>query len=334
MSNKKLHGVNLGGWLIVEKWMTPSLFAGTEATDEYTLVRTPGAAQKIAAHRDRFMTEDDFRWLKKHGINAIRLPVGFWAVDPKSPLLATADYVDWAFAMAEKYGMSVVLCMHGAYGSQNGQDHSGRIGPIRWYSWKNRKFTRRALIELAKRYGQQPSLWGIELLNEPLQVNWRRSLVLRQWSRRTTQLLSGWLLDTCYVLYSDTFRPHVWSAMMDHDRAVMDVHHYQCFSDADKRLSIDEHLAKVRSMKANIDRWQHDQPVVIGEWSLGLDDVSLRGEDRAQAERRFASAQLTAYENAAGWFFWNYKTESNDGWNFRYLVENGYFADLTDEEVV
>ena len=31
---KKLRGVNLGGWLVLEKWMTPSLFAGVQAEDE------------------------------------------------------------------------------------------------------------------------------------------------------------------------------------------------------------------------------------------------------------------------------------------------------------
>ena len=30
---QKLRGVNLGGWLVLEKWMTPSLFEGLQATD-------------------------------------------------------------------------------------------------------------------------------------------------------------------------------------------------------------------------------------------------------------------------------------------------------------
>ncbi|MCY0903238.1 MAG: glucan 1,3-beta-glucosidase, partial [Firmicutes bacterium] len=30
----KIRGVNLGGWLVLERWMTPSLFAGLDAKDE------------------------------------------------------------------------------------------------------------------------------------------------------------------------------------------------------------------------------------------------------------------------------------------------------------
>ena len=31
----KVKGVNLGNWLVLEKWMSPALFAGTTAEDEY-----------------------------------------------------------------------------------------------------------------------------------------------------------------------------------------------------------------------------------------------------------------------------------------------------------
>ena len=30
-------GVNLGNWLVLEKWMSPVVFAGTTAEDEYYL---------------------------------------------------------------------------------------------------------------------------------------------------------------------------------------------------------------------------------------------------------------------------------------------------------
>jgi len=36
MNPQKLKGVNLGGWLVLEKWMTPKLFEGTTAEDEYS----------------------------------------------------------------------------------------------------------------------------------------------------------------------------------------------------------------------------------------------------------------------------------------------------------
>ena len=32
-----IKGVNLGNWLVLEKWMNPALFDGTTADDEYYL---------------------------------------------------------------------------------------------------------------------------------------------------------------------------------------------------------------------------------------------------------------------------------------------------------
>lgn len=34
-----IKGVNLGNWLVLEKWMSPALFEGTSAEDEYYLPR-------------------------------------------------------------------------------------------------------------------------------------------------------------------------------------------------------------------------------------------------------------------------------------------------------
>jgi len=328
---QKLRGVNLGGWLVLEKWMTPSLFAGTDAVDEYTFMRTEGAAAKLTRHWDTFITEEDFAWLQAQGINAVRLPIGFWAIEPHGQLMEATTYIDWTLEMGKKYNLQVLLCLHGAYGSQNGQDHSGKTGPLRWYRGGHRQATQRCLQKLAARYGQDEALWGIELLNEPLRLYWWRTLLLKRWTRRTMTVLSRQLPARCKLVYSDAFRPDAWTGKMNYVQAVMDVHHYQCFSDEDKKLPIAGHVKKVRAIQVRIQRWQHDQPVIIGEWSLGLDGASLHGDNRQQAERQFAKAQLEAFSAAAGWFFWNYKTEQSGGWNFRYLVENGFFTALTDQ---
>ena len=36
---EKIHGTNLGNWLVLEKWMKPDLFAATETEDETWLSR-------------------------------------------------------------------------------------------------------------------------------------------------------------------------------------------------------------------------------------------------------------------------------------------------------
>src|SRR5258706_4806342 len=69
----KLRGVNLGAWLVLEKWMVPDIYRGTEAADEYSLCLALGdqAASRLNRHRETFITPEDFRWIRDCGLNAV-----------------------------------------------------------------------------------------------------------------------------------------------------------------------------------------------------------------------------------------------------------------------
>lgn len=322
MSPRPLRGVNLGGWLVVEKWITASLFAGTTAIDQYTLVRSPDGPARLRRHYESFIVEKDFIWLKQHNINAVRVPVGFWALSDEPPLMNVRKQLDWLFVMAQKYDIAVLLCMHAAPGSQNGRDHSGKVGNVEWYRAHNKAKTLHALSSVAERYSNHPNLWGVELLNEPQVINPWQYIQLLCWSRRASRQLQRHF-EGLRVIYSDAFMPLLWTGRVP---GVLDVHHYQSFSRADKRLTVPQHVLKVAKVATKIAKWQRQQPVIIGEWSLGLDGVSLQGAPRGENEEQFGTAQLRAYSGAAGWFFWNYKTEQSGGWNYRHLVERGVLS--------
>ena len=73
-----LNGVNLGNWLVLEKWMNPTLFFGTDAEDEYYLPRRLPRdvyESRIKIHRSEYITERDFATIKSMGLNSVRIPV-------------------------------------------------------------------------------------------------------------------------------------------------------------------------------------------------------------------------------------------------------------------
>ena len=70
-----MFGLNLGGWLITEPWMNASLFGGSQCKDEYSLLKTESGQAKIQHHHQTFITEEDFKWLKAHDIEIIRLRI-------------------------------------------------------------------------------------------------------------------------------------------------------------------------------------------------------------------------------------------------------------------
>lgn len=337
-----LKGVNLGGWLVLEKWMTPSLFAGTEAIDEYTYCHTMDAAarRRLRTHHRTFITEADFAWLAANGIQAVRLPLGFWVFEELvdrgagEKYLATLPHVDKAFEWAAKYKLKLLPCLHGAPGSQNGNDHSGRAGLVRWPDDENVTRSLRWVELMAKRYGKHPALLGIELLNEPSP---RLSKpLLTHYYKQGYALVRRLCGPQAWVVFSDSFHTVRWSGALHwpwYHQAYLDTHRYQCFDDGDKALEIAGHLAKTRRWARTM-RWLgYHRRYIVGEWSAALDVQSLHGLDSAaasQAHAAYVQAQLVAYDSADAWFFWSYRTETSaDGpaWSYRAAVEAGWFRE-------
>jgi len=334
---QKIHGVNLGGWLVLEKWIKPGLFEGQTAEDEYTLCQALGkekATALLKEHRDTWITADDFKWLKARGINSVRLPVGYWVAEENSPFITGLETMDWAFRTARANGISVLLDLHGAPGSQNGWDHSGRAGEIGWYQTpENIAHTLRVIEDLAAHCKQYDNLLGIELLNEP-----RDSVplsILKSYYQEGYQRIRRHLEPTdAAVVIHDSFRPFEWDKFMpaaDYKNVILDTHLYQCFSDADKKRDIHAQLEVAAvERKQQLDRMSQQLPCMVGEWSLGLPGESMEGLDKLQrdaAMRGFGAAQLLSYEGTRGWYFWCYRTQEGGGWSFRDCVKRGWLPD-------
>lgn len=184
-SDRAIRGVNLGGWLLLEKWIAPSVFAGMKAPDEFRFSTEPKGKERLREHRENFIREEDFRWIAARGLDAVRLPVGYWILEDDASFVAAPDILDRAFEWAKTHRLGVLLDLHGAPGSQNGRDHSGQDGDMKWQSEpKNITKTLDVLQDFAKRYGRHPNLIGIEVLNEP---DIKTPLpLLREFSRRIT----------------------------------------------------------------------------------------------------------------------------------------------------
>lgn len=131
----KIKGVNLGNWLVLEKWMDPALFEGTDAADEYNLpLRLPREVYeaRIKIHRAEYITERDFAIIKGMGLNAVRIPVPYFIFGDRPPFIGCVEELDHAFDWAEKYGLKVLIDLHTVPYSQNGFDNGGLSGVCRW----------------------------------------------------------------------------------------------------------------------------------------------------------------------------------------------------------
>ena len=327
MNDDFLRGVNFGGWLVLEKWMTPTLFAGTDAVDEYTFSKSQGAKQKIEQHRKTFITEEDFQWLVGQGINALRIPVGYWVLAGDGPYIEAKKYLDWAMKMSDKYKLKVIVDVHGLPGSQNGRDHSGRVGRAAWY--RDSDYYQQwieAVRSIAMRYRGHPSLWGVQVINEPKLGLFHRRL--RRYYQKIYQELSRILEPTITIVTSDAFTPRLMSGALKpkNHPMVMDVHSYHMATPLATWFSIDWFFKKLQRRKKMFRRLSKSQPLIIGEWSGVISHRTMRQVPKASYDSLFAKyvrLQQDVYSETAGWFYWSYKTEGSGQWNFRSAVELG-----------
>ncbi|KAI7744417.1 hypothetical protein M8C21_005870, partial [Ambrosia artemisiifolia] len=141
-----------------------------QVTNGYGPLKAP---QIMKDHWDTFIVEKDFEFIATNGLNAVRIPVGWWtASDPTPPepyVGGSLQYLDKAFLWAVKYNLMVILDLHAAPGSQNGYEHSSsRDGSTEWGQTEETIQEMVHVVEFfTARYAKNPRLFAVELINEP-----------------------------------------------------------------------------------------------------------------------------------------------------------------------
>ena len=166
--------------------MTPSLFkcAAGAQTSELDIANgwgsVVGAQAVLERHWDTFITAVDFQYLASIGINTVRLPIGYWNLGPAFmegtafERVAQAYVNCWprvlrAINQAARENIGVLIDMHGAVGSQNGQPHSGiSDGQTHLFDTPDNMDKMVAVLEhIAEQFASVNNVVGIQILNEP-----------------------------------------------------------------------------------------------------------------------------------------------------------------------
>ncbi|QRV93739.1 Cellulase (glycosyl hydrolase family 5 protein) [Ceratobasidium sp. AG-Ba] len=346
---RKQISVNLGSWFVQENWMNPSLAECASGPKSSELDVASGwdnpmsARSALEKHWDTWITEDDFVWLAKTGVNTVRLPIGYWSLGPKYCQETAFQEVapvyerSWprvlrAIQWAAKHKIGVLVDLHGAVGSQNGQSHSGTSdGQIHLFDDdENMRKTTNVLIYLTKQLVPISNVVGIQVLNEP-----RNVASLPDFYARTIDALRELSPDAAkFPFYiHDGFNLERFAKFVGgrKDFVVQDHHSYFVFTPSDSSTPAQDHTSNINNgissaLAGAFKRARGN--LVVDEWSCALTAESLSSlssESKQLAARKsFCTSQANVYlRETAGWSFWSYKTENcedDDGWCFRKAV--------------
>ena len=295
-----IKGVNLGNWLVLEKWMSPALFEGTTAEDEYYLPTqlSPEVYEaSIKIHRSEYITERDFVTIKRMGMESVRIPVPYFIFGDRKPFIGCIEELDKAFNWAEKYGLTILIDLHTVPLSQNGFDNGGISGVCKWAQEPEEiEFALSVLERLAKRYGNRKGLFGIQPLNEPITENmWETMDVqnrytpadpelakgsapitmdfLRQFYLEAYDRISEYMPKDKFVVIHDGFELMAWKDFMQEEKysnVILDTHQYLMVAEARGcSQTVEGYLKYIKEeLQPQITEMEKYFPVICGEWCL------------------------------------------------------------------
>jgi glucan 1,3-beta-glucosidase len=296
----KIKGVNLGNWLVLEKWMSPSLFDQTTAEDEYWLPRQLSKEvyeARIKIHRSEYITERDFVTIKSWGMTTVRIPVPYFIFGDREPFIGCVEELDKAFNWAERYGLQILIDLHTAPEGQNGFDNGGICGVCKWaQNPEEVEFELTVLERLANRYGTREGLWGIEVINEPVSENmWEKMGISKRYPPVDTEMAKGskgislaflrqfykdaydrirkYMPEDKFVVIHDGFEFKAWKDFMQEDyykNVVLDTHQYLMTAEMfGCQQTIEGYLEYIKeNFEKDIEEMKQYFPIICGEWCL------------------------------------------------------------------
>lgn len=323
-----LRGTNFGGWLVQEGWMCPTKQTDTLSTDMtlYSRFGKEKAEALIAAYQDSWITEEDFKTVKELGLNVVRVPFTYMNVyhhlSDEGELLHPDEFtlredpferLDFALEMCKKYGLYLILDMHGAVGSQNGSDHSGDTSRTNLYAGTElgeayREKTAELWVLVAEHFAGESNVAGYDLLNEPT-----RASGATQWDYYDVLYKAVREADPDHMIFIEaTWEPNNLPSPEDYgwENVVYEYHHYNW----DYNNQSNKSFYTYKKLLGNT----HKVPSLIGEFNAWGDSRRSTGKrDQTDLE---ANAGVLEFYNGEGWHWttWTYKVVVNSLLGIKY----------------
>ncbi|KAH9900407.1 endo-beta-1,6-glucanase [Xylariomycetidae sp. FL2044] len=340
MNDGKVRGVNLGSLFIMEKWMASteweSMGCGS-AESEWDCVKALGQDKADSAfqkHWGSWITEGDLDQMKDAGLNAVRIPIGFWMDEslvnkgeyyPKGGEKYLLQVCGWA----SDRGMYIMLEMHGAPGVQaKGQSFTGHSTDDAQF-FTNDNYQRgvkflKYLVKLVHDNSQMRNVGMIGVVNEPDRDH--GDLITNYYPNAYGGVRGAESSAGTQKKLHIAFMGTSWGAgspkqnLPSDDSLAFEDHRYFRW-DTSVPLTHNDYTSNA----CWSDRTSSGEaPTLVSEWSLAPpesvenSDGDWTRDNNKDFYKKFFEAQVIGYEkSAAGWFFWSWKTNTGD-WRWDY----------------
>ena len=336
----RLHGVNFGGWLMMEGYImyAPNIAERIFKKNFADALGSAALQEFEKIFRANFIQERDFKTVADLGFNCVRVPFNSRLVE-KSPGRYDLDgvrYLDEVVRWGEKRGVRVILDLHAACGAQNHDWHSDSLGPADLWQKKSLQDRTVALWEfLADRYKDKKAVAGYDLLNEAVLDDTK---LLNRFYKRLIKAIRA--IDRRHILFVEGNR---WAQDLeclepfDDDNLVLSIHFYEplnftfnlvphfrypikspeypvSIAPAFQKIDFDRTTIQkmMEAYKKSADKQQ--RPVYVGEFGVNYRE-GYYGEDQWLKDALDCFTDLGFH-----WTYWTYKAMKNG------IIPDGVFS--------
>lgn len=171
-----LRGINIGNWLVPEGYMFKFTHANSprRINETFTQLLGPEEAKKFwKQYRDNYITKEDIAFIKKSGLNSVRIPFNyrlFVSEDHDTRFAGPGwEMLDRVIQWCSEENLFVILDMHCAPGGQTGDNIDDSDGyPFLFTSDDAQQLTIDLWKKIAYRYANETIVIGYDFLNEPI----------------------------------------------------------------------------------------------------------------------------------------------------------------------
>ena len=294
-----LRGVGLGNWMLPEGYMWKFGAKGDRPRKIEKLVNDligPENGKRFwSEFREHYITEADIQRVAELGFNSVRPALNSRLFLSESGALTGTEegflLLDNLVAWSKAHGIYVIIDLHGAPGGQTGQniDDSPNNQPELFMETKYQDQLVALWQAIARRYKDEPTVAGYDLLNEPLPEQTgaakKYKAQLEPLYKRVTKAIRE--IDPKHmIILEGADWSNDWSVFSaPFDKNLVYQFHYYCWANPPVLTSIQRFLD---------DRERFNAPVWVGE--IG---------EKENAVHWATTEYLEA--NNIGWSFWPWK---------------------------
>ncbi|KAL9098529.1 MAG: hypothetical protein Q9163_005828 [Psora crenata] len=332
-----LRGVNVGGWLLLDSVLNAKLLSAVDAVDQWTFDSLPGANSALQTHWDTYFDEASVQLLKSYGVNAIKIPIGYWAWDNSgTPYKQGADaYLEKAIGWAEAAGMKVWIDVSNA---DSGRTTTAEVSPDQAIP-----HSLSILTTVAKKYGSSQyanTVTAIEIFSSPVTSPATDMSALQTFAKQAFDAIKSASTNPNIqvVMPNAASALSGWTTISQSISPIKGMfsvaqNMLQTVTSSNQSMTQEQHIQAVCQRGYAMAGINHDEmSLYIGEFSAATTttmEVEGWTDDVVQQIRKYVEAQLATYESyTSGYFLWSWADNSEQvagvGWGIKDGIEKGY----------